>query len=155
MIVTIELEDVAKLIKNGTVNLLDIKYCQEFDKFVSEQYPWDFGYGDLIDWDATPGFKQIKDVQMYSLEAKNFIKSTSLSNYAYIAIIYGASEPGIIGRFDDVINNLSGLSSHTPWVEFMVGAIKNKYGIYELINNDFIEIWTGKCTLTAPDFSKN
>lgn len=148
---TIELERVAKLIRNKTVEVLDTQYCIDFDKYITEQYPWDEGYKDLIDWDATPGFKRIKDVQPYSNEAKEFIRSTCLSNYEYLAIVYGADEPGVIGKFDEVINNLSDLSFHSPWVECIVGAIKNKYGIFELINSDFIEDWTGKCTMTVPD----
>ena len=151
MINTIELERVAQLIKNKTVEVLDTQYCREFNKFVTEQYPWDIGYGDLIDWDATPGYKQIKNVQLFSSEAKKFIRDSCVAKYDYLAIVYGSEKPGVIGKFDDVVNNLSNLSFHTPWVEFIIGTTKNKYGIFELVNNDFIEVWDGKCTMTAPD----
>lgn len=148
---TIEFERIAKLIKNKTVEILDTEYCIEFNNFVTTQYPWDLGYGDLIDWESTQSFKRIKDVQLFDIEAQKFIIDSCVGKYEYLAIVYGGKEPGVIGKLNDIIFNLSNLNFHVPWVSFLVGAKKNQYGIYELINKDFIEVWTGKCTLTAPD----
>lgn len=150
---TVEQERVARLINNKTVEVLDVQYCKDFDDFVTAQYPWDIGYADLIDWDATPGYKQIKNVQLFSIEAQKFIRESCVAKYEYLAIFYGYAEPGVVGKFDDIVNNLSTLSFHTPWVNCLVGAIKNKYGVIELVNSDFVEVWAGKCTLTAPDFT--
>ncbi len=155
MMNTIEQERVARLIRNKTVEVLDSQYCIEFDAFITNQYPWDLGYGDLIDWDATHSYKQIKNVQLFSVEAHKFIRDSCVAKHDYLAIIYGANEPGVIGKFNDVLQHLSKLSSHTLWVESLVGAKKNDYGIYELVNTDFIEVWVGKCTLTAPDLTRH
>lgn len=155
MINTIEQERVARLIKNKTVEVLDTQYCIDFDKFITEQYPWDEGYKDLIDWDATTSYKQIKHVQLFSIEAQKFIRESCVAKYEYLAIIYGAREPGVIGKFDSVVTHLNQLSSHTPWVNCLVGATNNGYGIYELVNTDFVEVWVGKCTLTAPDLIRH
>ncbi len=155
MINTIEQERVARLINNKTVEVLETQHCIAFDDFVTNHYPWDLGYGDVIDWDATPSYKQIKDVQLFDIEAQKFIKQSCVGKYEYLAIVYGARKPGVVGEFDDVVMNLSTLSFHTPWVEFLVGAKRNSFGIYELVNADFIEVWKGKCTLTAPDLTRH
>ncbi len=150
MIGTVEQLRVVTLISDKVVEILDAEYCKAFDAYLCSEYPWDEGYKDIIDWDNIPGFKQTKGVQLYSNDAKEFIKSTCLSKYEYLAIVYGASKRGVVGKYDDVVNNLSNLSFHTPWIEFIVGAKKNKYGIFELVNSDFIEAWVGKCTMSAP-----
>ncbi len=154
MISTIEQERIVKLINNKIVDVLDMNYCKSFDTFICDQYTWNDDYKDIINWGAVPNIQQIKDIQLFSNEAKNFIKSTCLSSYDYLAIIYEADKPGVIGKSDDIINNLSDLSFHTPWIEFIVGAIKNKYGIFELVNNDFVEVWKAKCIMTAPGFGR-
>lgn len=60
------------------------------------------GYGDLIDWDATPGYKQIKNVQLFSIEAQKFIRTSCVAKYEYLAIFYGHTVQAV-GKFGDVV----------------------------------------------------
>ncbi len=147
---TINQQYISPLIKDGTVCIIERTLCNQFNDYISNNYPWDKFSKDRIDWKLVDACKKLEWLDASIDETKEFMRTTCLSKYKMLGIVYSALQPGIVGDFDTIVNHLEELSAHTPWVMFIVGVSVDKYGMYKFHNDDFVELWTFKQVMMAP-----
>lgn len=135
------------LIERGIASLLDAIYCEAFNQYLCDHYPW-ASYN--IYWEkVNKPYKRLDWQKANVEETTEFLKETCMGKFKEVCIVYGAAQPGLLINFDYACKDLENLTIFGWTVRFMVGIKRNKYGIVELEHGCFVEIdfadW-----LTAP-----
>lgn len=123
----VESERIKSLVEKGIAQVLDAKYCEEFDDFLCSEYPWQ-KYTDKIDWDMvkTP-YKRFKWSGADVKETINFFQSTCMRDFDEICIVYGAKQRGLVVKFDYAIENLRSLTVFGWATRALVAVKRNNY----------------------------
>ena len=146
---TIDQEALKNIRKNEHTEVISIELCNKFNDFVSANYPWVPVTAYRIDWKKLPSYKRFQWDDSSNEEIAKFLKTTCLSSFKEVCMVYAYDEPGLLVTLDCACNNLWPLTYHSPGTIFMVGIKRNSYGIPEIVDDCFVEI---DCTdwLTAP-----
>ena len=137
----VDSERVKPLIKQGVASIIDAAYCEAFDQYQCDHYPWlpVTGYG--IDWEkVTKPYQRLWWKTASVEETTEFLKKTCMSKFQEVCIIYGAHQPGLLVSFEYACKELENLTVFGWATRCMVGARRNKYGIVELDYECFVEI---------------
>ena len=146
----VEQEYIKPLIEKNVAQVISKNLCNEFNNYISAEYPWHEINLYRIDWDKAGEYKRLNWRESSEAEDIMFFKKSCLHSFEDVAVVFGKTEPGLLMKFDAVSKHLEDLSVHVPLTFFMVGAQKDKYGIISLEHKCFIEMDMTKRWLTAP-----
>jgi len=145
----VDTDRIKAFIKQGTAEVIDYHYCEAFDNYQCEAYPW-LGFSDKIDWEAVKKpYKRFSWQEATVEETTTFLKTTCLGRFKEVCIVYGAKQPGLVLGFADACENLEQLVAFGWATRCIVGVERDKYGLIKLNHECFVEVdfvdW-----LTAP-----
>lgn len=148
-----QLEPLKTWLLNNKVYLLSTEQCNEFNDFVSNNYPWQGYIKDRIEWSEVENHVHFDWSTADQKQTREFIMSSCVSKYKFLAVVYSALEPGIVGDFEFIVNNLELINNHgRAGAFFVVGVSKDKYGLFKLHSEDFFELWSLKLLIRAPGY---
>ena len=126
-----------ELLENGTASILEQDLCAQFAAHVEENYPWHIS-GVRLDWKNIPNAKKLAWNEVSDEETELFVSSTRLGVFAYVAVIFSGSQPGLICTLQFAKQNIDLLTFHCPGLAYIVALsdLENKV----LQNDVFIEI---------------
>lgn len=133
-----ETDTVKKIVNQGNGELIDMKFCEIFDEYVSKNYPWTYY---KIDWEKVKGnYKIFSWSHADDVETEAFLKTTCIHNYDEICIIYGADEPALLVKREFAYKNLPNLTIFGWTTRYIVAVKRNQYGLIEIVPSCFIEV---------------
>lgn len=134
-------ERIRPLIEQGVASVIDVSYCEAFDQYLCDYYPWVPVTAYSIDWGKVKKPHQRFSWKTASVEeTTEFLKKTCMNKFKEVCIVYGAHQPGLIVSFDYACKELENLAIFGLATRFMVGIKRNKFGIVELDYECFVEI---------------
>ena len=140
MINTIDQERIKPFIAKGLAKIVDIQYCTLFNQYLCDNYPWFPITGYSIDWSkVTHPHTRLRWDEADDEKTFQFLQTTRLRNYKEICFVYGAEEPGLLVDIDFAFKNINDLIIFGIDTGFMVGVMRDKYGVIRMINDCFVE----------------
>lgn len=128
------------LVEQGIAQVIEAKFCEEFDDYLCTEYPW-IQFTDRIDWKKVEKpYKRLNWENANSKETIEFLKKTCLNNFNEVCIVYGANERGIIVKFEYLCKNIENLVIFGWASRAIVGVKRNSYGLAELVHECFVEV---------------
>lgn len=144
---SVDIPSIRKIINDNKLQLLARKECDKAITYIAENFP---GMSNgLLYWEKyDKKYKQLKWEDVDDKVTIDFLKSTIFNKYKTIGLIYYSDQPGIVGDFYVICNNLDKFLR--PMNIFLVGIKLDEECNPHVVPQDFAELnaWGG--ILTAP-----
>jgi hypothetical protein len=132
--------EIRELLNKSLAKTIEANYCEDFNEYISNNYIW---LPTRISWSENKiKYEELKWRERSLFDIKKYFDTSCVGRFELLSVIYSADEPGLIMRYEDLINNLENVSYEYGFkygVHFIVGSSINQYGVIKLHNEYFIE----------------
>jgi len=125
--------------KLALIDELSIEIAEEVNEYISEKYPWS---PTRMDFSRIHNHTHFYWGKTSNEQAEQFIKSSNLSDFDYVAILYSYRKPMKIFTFDYAAKELDYISL-AEQIYIVFGVVKNGLE-WEVHKNRFAYIHSGR-----------